>query len=287
MWKIKHSTLNWQMSVQDGIFDVYTFDKTIFDNLALPETIEKNLTIDAIMFRYGQKPLYRTDPEWLKYFIGSWSRKNTYTWSKLQQTTLEEYNPIYNYDRTEEQTDTRDTSSKSSGTNSETESSSNSGNASSTGKTMNEGKTTDRTTRDINLDSQESTDHGHTIESTISAYNSSSYQPDKMETHGGVDHVSRTDDTNETDVSNGTSNSTVNNTESSTTTGKNDRTLSGTTGEESSGTETFKHAMRAYGNIGVTTTQQMLQSERELVQFNIYDYIADSFAREFCLDLYE
>lgn len=40
------------------------------------------------------------------------------------------------------------------------------------------------------------------------------------------------------------------------------------------------------GNIGVTTTQQMIEAERQLVKFNIYDLIIDSFKQRFCLLLY-
>lgn len=40
------------------------------------------------------------------------------------------------------------------------------------------------------------------------------------------------------------------------------------------------------GNIGVTTTQQMIEAERQLVKFNIYDYIIDSFKQRFCQLLY-
>lgn len=40
------------------------------------------------------------------------------------------------------------------------------------------------------------------------------------------------------------------------------------------------------GNIGVTTTQAMIKEERESVLFNVYDFIADSFQRTFCLDVY-
>lgn len=43
---------------------------------------------------------------------------------------------------------------------------------------------------------------------------------------------------------------------------------------------------RETGNIGVTTTQQMIKEEREVDQFNIYEYIVQSFKRRFCLLVY-
>lgn len=43
---------------------------------------------------------------------------------------------------------------------------------------------------------------------------------------------------------------------------------------------------RAHGNIGVTTSQQMIESERKVAMFNIYDVIAESFVENFCLMVY-
>lgn len=43
---------------------------------------------------------------------------------------------------------------------------------------------------------------------------------------------------------------------------------------------------RAYGNIGTTTTQQMIEEERRVAQFNIIDFIVDSFKQRFCLLIY-
>lgn len=42
---------------------------------------------------------------------------------------------------------------------------------------------------------------------------------------------------------------------------------------------------RVHGNIGVTTSQQMLQAELDIDRFNLYDEIAFIFMREFCLAL--
>lgn len=57
------------------------------------------------------------------------------------------------------------------------------------------------------------------------------------------------------------------------------------TGKEKE-TVTFIHEESRGGNIGVTTTQAMIAEERQSVLFNVYDIIADSFHRTFCLDIY-
>ena len=51
-------------------------------------------------------------------------------------------------------------------------------------------------------------------------------------------------------------------------------------------TGTHTRTGRVHGNIGVTTSQQMIQSERDLVVFNLYDVIAESFIENFCLMVY-
>lgn len=40
------------------------------------------------------------------------------------------------------------------------------------------------------------------------------------------------------------------------------------------------------GNIGVTTTQQMIKEEREIQEFNMIGYITESFKHRFCLMVY-
>ena len=44
-----------------------------------------------------------------------------------------------------------------------------------------------------------------------------------------------------------------------------------------------KHVEESYGNIGVTTTQQMIREEREVVQFNLYDIIIEDFKKRFLI----
>lgn len=43
---------------------------------------------------------------------------------------------------------------------------------------------------------------------------------------------------------------------------------------------------RAYGNIGVTTSQQMLQSELDIAMFNLYEHIVDIFLAEFVIPVF-
>lgn len=65
----------------------------------------------------------------------------------------------------------------------------------------------------------------------------------------------------------------------------NEHSVSLETGKENT-TVTVTHEYTKSGNIGVTTTQQMIEAERAVVLFDIYIKIADDFHRTFCLDCY-
>lgn len=62
---------------------------------------------------------------------------------------------------------------------------------------------------------------------------------------------------------------------------------SGTTGTSASGSYSNKHNSHIHGNIGVTTSQQMLRSEFEdVAPLNVYETIANLFADDFCIQCY-
>ena len=65
-------------------------------------------------------------------------------------------------------------------------------------------------------------------------------------------------------------------------------TNSGSVSNSSSGdqSEAEDISIRAYGNIGVTTTQEMIEAQRRVVQFNLTQHIIDAFMRKFCLLIY-
>lgn len=50
--------------------------------------------------------------------------------------------------------------------------------------------------------------------------------------------------------------------------------------------ESITRSLRNYGNIGVTTTQQMIQQERDIVKYDIVDDIINDFKAKFCLMVY-
>lgn len=223
-----------QQIATTGLLDLLYYDDTIMDNFTVPDGIDRQLALDTIYQRCGLTPLYHPDPAWLKFYIGRWCSKNVKTWEELYKTTIQDYNPIYNYDRTEETTDTR------SGTRKLSEDTS-----------SNTKQNGDTSVTDTSSDNSEH---------TISADNSDTYEPGYKDASSRQDTQS-SESSNRVDVTG-------------------DRAVDETTGE------TYSHKLRAYGNIGVTTTQEMLEAQRTLVRYNVYNEIADSFKEEFCLYIY-
>lgn len=60
------------------------------------------------------------------------------------------------------------------------------------------------------------------------------------------------------------------------------------TESEGSGTDTgtITRVREEHGNIGVTTTQQMIKEEREIADWSLYQLIIDDFKQRFCIMVY-
>lgn len=128
----------------------------------------------------------------------------------------------------------------------------------------NTGTVTDAGTTSATTSTSTVTDRDETNETEhkVSAYDSSSYSPDN------TDDGSNTLD--ETITGSGTSSGTSGNT-------RTDNLAHAITESES---------VRAYGNIGVTTSQQMLQSELDIALYNVYTTFAGLFAFDLLLMVY-
>lgn len=221
-----------------SILGLYQREPTLFDELELPGSMNKDVLIDNILYEAASLEAYYPDPNFMKFMIGRWSFMNQSVWQKLYDTTVLEYNPIFNYDRTEEWSENEQMLDKRTltGTERETSTDNSSGEIRSSGTVQSE----------LN----------------VSGYNESSYVP-REQTIETPDTL--TSNTSETDriVS-------IDKNDTENMDRKRDNIRTG----------------RAFGNIGVTTTQQMIQQERETVLFNMYKVITDSFIERFCLMIY-
>ena len=56
--------------------------------------------------------------------------------------------------------------------------------------------------------------------------------------------------------------------------------------ENTSESENSSHELHIHGNIGVTTSQQMIEAQRRVDLFNVYDIIIEDFKMRFCILIY-
>lgn len=198
------------------------------------------------------------NPKFAEIAISAWAQVNDVRFTELYNTTtVEFYNsfePLENYNM-EETTTQEDTTT---GTDSHTHS----------GGTTTEDSITTNDTGTVS-DSGDASRDGTTTHK-VSAFNSKAL----ADAHSDTDNFSTTSTNTRTD------------------------NLTHTTIEEHTFKDTQKLdisrndvlnrtvTLSRHGNIGVTTSQQMAQSQRDLVMFDFNKYICDEFKNEFCILLY-
>lgn len=180
------------------VLGLYNYDSSIFDSLYIPEGADKEVLIATILERCAETECLYPSADYLRFSIGMWCKSHKYSFDGLWKSTTFEYNPIENYNRMEDFTDTNTNKSSSRST----------GNS---------------TAKVAGFDSND------------------------LVTNSGAESIA---------------------------------TGSG----ESTSTNTRKGNI--HGNIGVTTTQDMLRQEREILEFSFYEKYAEMFAMRFCLLVY-
>lgn len=214
-----------------SIQGLYQWDNTIFDELQLPELVDRDSLINTILVDFSDIEVLYPNSDVMKNVIGIWSTARLPVWEKLESTLHFDYNPIENYDRNEEWNDTNTRTN-----------------------TINKNETRDLTSSNT---SDENTSNNSDITEQITAYDS-----DELVTSGKT-------------TSENTGNTTIDSTITDTGTVKNNDTENENT--------TNKRVGRAHGNIGVTTTQEMIEAERKCVMFNMIDVIKKEFADKFLI----
>ena len=297
-----------------SVLGLYNFDSSLFDEMAYPSGFtseEKQTVVGNILMECAELEFLFPDFTAAKQAIGIWSRLNVAVWERIFTAANLEYNPIENYNRTEletiadDRTDTHSgndvtrssgvdsralTSTKTethsgsdskqiSSTDSETNSGSDSRQLSSTGSETNSGTDT-QTNKISGYDSGNLVDHdqnllqhGHGVSTTSSGSDATTYGHVISKTGSGSDattygHV----------ITEGGSGS------DATTYGKTE-TL--THGEQIVHDGDITRNSHISGNIGVTTSQQMLEQEIEIsAKLNVMDMIVRAFKERFCILVY-
>lgn len=256
-----------------SIIALYNYDNTIFDGLTLPTTdeldtvadlidnivpLDKNTLIDHILFEVGELSLIYTEPDTVKKMIEIWSKINHGVWLSLWETMLYKYNPIWNKDGTYTETSSGTESGTSGNTRTTTET---------TGGThKHTGTISDSGSHSLTASNSVTTSHN------VTGFDTSTYSPDTQDSTGG----------------NGSESGTTGNTRTYNDTMTDSGSASGsiTDNGTTSGTRSGSVTRVEQGNIGVTQSQELIESQRRIVQFNLYDFICRSFKEKFCVMIY-
>lgn len=70
--------------------------------MVIPDGLDIDILKSSILSEYAELEVLYPNPEVMKVLIGSWSAKLLPVWKHLYETTQYEYNPIENYNRTDE-----------------------------------------------------------------------------------------------------------------------------------------------------------------------------------------
>ena len=270
------------------------YDPTLFDGLTFPAGIDKSLAVNEILMRSGEFEVLYPNPDFLKAQIELWGKKHYRTFEKWVEALAIDFDPLFNYDRFEEYTDekvgTDSRTGKSSQTNSQVESGKAKSSESGTESTANVSDATTKTDGSRSAATSEVNSTAGDNENKVSAYDASNYSPrEKSETTGNSFSTNTTGETSGTEsTSSGASNtSTARGGVSEDESEKSAASAQARTEDESrASNEIIKHTAHLYGNIGVTTSTQMLEDFIRVERFCIYEQIADIFCDEFCIMIY-
>ena len=247
-----------------SVMGLYNWDNTLFDLMQIPEALDRQDLIENLLVELAELEVLYPNPVVMKNLIGVWSNKQLDIWNRLYATTQYDYNPIENYDRQESGTDSGTDTATHTGTDSRTE-------------TIRDGGT-EGVSSSVAKTGQDSITGTDTKGHWKAAFDSAA----AGDNDGLVKETRDQDDGSTTTVYGNTE------TGSSTTTfGKTQSVTEGKTyGSQLANTKSGTHTLRAHGNIGVTTTQDMIRQQREIEQFNLYDIIIDDFRNRFCILVY-
>ena len=227
------------------------------------EVFQKNL-VNLINFNFGNLEIRElvsantiADRAVMLYAV------NEYKYKHLYETTVVDYNPIENYNMVEGGTDSTTTSATTNATTGEQHNSSNNTLNRNTGAQNNENNSTNT------KNGKENVTH------KVTAYNSNEFENQSQDSTDFLGYEEKNVSTSkigariDTDTENST------------------ETIGSRVDSSSSSESTsLDHRLTRTGNIGVTTTQQMLESEREVALFNFTLVVAKDILGAICYMVY-
>ena len=255
---------------------------------------------DYISFNHGDLEIrYRLEdsalenPSIIKNIIVNLYNANKYKYETLYNTTLLKYEPLQNYDRTEEVTDNTErtgTDDTTFGSRTDTSTANNTTNIGAQDNTNKDDETTKIGAINTETNSSTSKKGSESNEKEVAPYDSENYYKQEKDT---LSFTNRSDTNNSTTTTNARTD-TRTNTITEKMGARKDTTessMSNTFGEHTDSTnrnenETYTHKSHMYGNIGVTTSQQMLESERKVAYFNFVSIVAHDIIKLIAICIY-
>lgn len=233
-----------------SIMGLYNSDPTVLDMMQFPEGFtdaQKDTVKENILVECAELEFLYPAPEVAKMIIGIWSKKELPYWTRVYNASMLEYNPIENYRRNETETIEDGRTEEHSGTDTNTAGGSDTNTGTSTSRETNSG-----------------TD---TVSNKITGFDSAALVP-----HDSSDNVHG---------------HVIDDTASGTNTQQYGRTDTLQHGEKIEHEGNSERTVLAYGNIGVTTSQEMLTQEMEIAKIiEVVPIIVESFKNRFCLLVY-
>lgn len=255
---------------------------------------------DYISFNHGDLEIrYRLEdsvlenPSIIQNIIVNLYNANKYKYKTLYNTTLLKYEPLQNYDRTEEVTDNTErtgTNDTTFGSRTDTSTTNNTTNIGAQNNTNEDNETTKIGTINTNTNSSTSKKGNESNEKEVAPYDTETYYNQEKNTLSFTDrtdaNTSKTTTDSRTDTRTNNSNEKIGAREDTT-----NSSTSNIFGEHTDATsrnenETYTHKSHMYGNIGVTTSQQMLESEREVAYFNFLSIVAHDIIKLIAICIY-
>ena len=249
-----------------SIMGLYNNDNTVLDLMSFPVGMtaeEQQIVKDNLLVECAELEFLYPAPTVAKNIIGIWSKKEMPYWQRVYNAAKLEYNPIENYRRNETETVEDDRTEQhsgsdvntASGTDALTKTGHDSVDASSTVKEEASGD--DRIDNNVTgfdsytlvPQSEQETYYGKTIDTTTKAKQTNTYDTTDKQSYGKTDTFNH--------------------------------------GEKIEHDGTSERNVVAFGNIGVTTSQEMLTQEMEVAKIiNVMNIIIESFKNRFCLMVY-
>lgn len=288
------------MRAKISIAGLYEYDPTIFDNFHVPEHMvqgsfvpyyDVELYISRIVFEAMDLELVYPNPAYMKRAIQLWSLGKVNVWNKMAEALTVFYNPIENYNRSETWTDTDNRTENWTDTDSHTDTWTHGSGVTDTGTV--DVKRTDnlkqKTVTKNDTDMTDTTEVDDEVVNSSVAYNTNTWKNNtKTKTDNTTDrHVVTDNDVEQTTDNTGTQDTKTTNNLSHSVQENGGSTISGSVGRTGSTGGSVTHTGNVSGNIGVTTSQQMVTQEMELRKQNqLIEIVVRDFIETFCILVY-